>query len=154
MRRFNARMFAPAEQRTMLRRPQRQQFRDLRQRKRLRLGDLQDGRYDLRRKKSQPKGLTNHFGNAVDWSFVTRHGYPMNHSPLWISNFTEPSSRILNRSDWQDSSFETLARLMISKTLSGFSRSALRIFSRSLIIFCSVFCMLACHDPHEGKSED
>jgi hypothetical protein len=41
-------------------------------------------------------------------------GYPMNHLPLWISNFTEPSSRIVNRSDWQDSSFMTLARLMIS----------------------------------------
>jgi hypothetical protein len=40
--------------------------------------------------------------------------YPMNHRPLWISNFTEPSFRILNRSDWQDSSFEILARLMIS----------------------------------------
>ena len=43
--------------------------------------------------------------------------------------------------------FETLARLMISKTLSGFSRSALRTFSRSLIIRCSVFCMLVCHGP-------
>src|ERR1700682_4608456 len=57
----------------------------------------------------------------------------MNHRPLWISNFTEPSSRIFNRSDWQDSSLVTLARLMISKTLSGFSRSALRMFSRSLM---------------------
>ena len=25
--------------------------------------------------------------------------YPMNHRPLWISNFTEPSSRILSSSD-------------------------------------------------------
>jgi hypothetical protein len=58
----------------------------------------------------------------------------MDHRPFWISNFIEPSSRILNRSDWQDSSFEILARLMISKTLSGFSRSELRIFSRLLII--------------------
>jgi hypothetical protein len=62
------------------------------------------------------------------------YSYLMNHRPLWISNFIEPSSRILNSRDWQDSSFEILARLMISKTLSGFSRSALRIFSRSPII--------------------
>jgi hypothetical protein len=34
-----------------------------------------------------------------------------NHRPLWISNFTEPSSLIFNRSDWQESS---LARLIIS----------------------------------------
>jgi hypothetical protein len=39
----------------------------------------------------------------------------MDHRPLGISNFIEPSSRILNGGDWQDSSFETLARLMISK---------------------------------------
>src|SRR5215472_2484950 len=55
----------------------------------------------------------------------------MSHRPLWISNFTKPSSRIFNRRDWQVSSFTTLARFMISYTLSGFSRSALRIFSRS-----------------------
>jgi hypothetical protein len=73
------------------------------------------------------------------------YSYPMNHRPLWISNFTEPSSRILNRSDWQDSSFETLARLMISKTLSGFSRRALRIFSRSRINRLLRFCMLVWH---------
>src|ERR1700676_2626491 len=65
----------------------------------------------------------------------------MNHRPLWISNFTEPSSRIFNRSDWQDSSWVTLARLMISKTLSGFSRSALRIFSRSLMTPDSIFLL-------------
>ena len=45
---------------------------------------------------------------------------------------TKPSSRIFNRRDWQVSSFTTLARFMTSYTLSGFSRSALRIFSRSL----------------------
>src|SRR5712664_2314860 len=55
----------------------------------------------------------------------------MNHRPSWISNLTEPSPRIFNSSDWQDSSFLTLARLMISKTFSGFSRSALKMFSRS-----------------------
>jgi hypothetical protein len=42
------------------------------------------------------------------------YSYPMDHRPLWISNFIEPSSRIFNSSDWQDSSFEILARLMIS----------------------------------------
>jgi phenylpropionate dioxygenase-like ring-hydroxylating dioxygenase large terminal subunit len=57
--------------------------------------------------------------------------YPMSHCPLWISNFTKPSSRIFNRRDWQASSFTTLARFMTSYSLSGFSRSALRIFSRS-----------------------
>src|SRR6266436_1559702 len=51
-----------------------------------------------------------------------------------ISNFTKPSSRIFNRRDWQASSFTTLARLMISRTVSAFSRSALRIFSRSFSI--------------------
>src|SRR6266436_4848765 len=51
-----------------------------------------------------------------------------------ISNFTAPSSRIFNRRDWQASSFTTLARLMISRTVSAFSRSALRIFSRSFSI--------------------
>jgi hypothetical protein len=45
------------------------------------------------------------------------YSYPMNHRPLWISKYY--SSRILNRSDWQDSSFETLARLMVLKTLGG-----------------------------------
>src|SRR5216684_6152598 len=55
----------------------------------------------------------------------------MSHRPLWISNFTKPSSRIFSRRDWQASSFTTLARFMTSWTLSGFSRSALRIFSRS-----------------------
>jgi hypothetical protein len=35
----------------------------------------------------------------------------------------------------------TLARLMISKTLSGFSRSALRIFSRSLMTRSSLFAV-------------
>jgi hypothetical protein len=28
---------------------------------------------------------------------------PMSHRPWWISNFTNPSSRIFNRSDWQTS---------------------------------------------------
>jgi len=55
----------------------------------------------------------------------------MSHRPLWISKFTEPSSRIFNRRDWQTSSFTTLARFITPWTLSGFSRSALRIFSRS-----------------------
>jgi hypothetical protein len=35
-------------------------------------------------------------------------------SPFVDIEFTEPSSRIFNRSDWQDSSFMTLARLIIS----------------------------------------
>jgi hypothetical protein len=69
------------------------------------------------------------------------YSYLMNHRPLWISNFIKPSSLILNSSNWQDSSFEILARLMTSKALSGFSRSALRIFSRSLIIRLLRFCM-------------
>jgi len=57
----------------------------------------------------------------------------MDHRPLWISNFIEPSSRILTRSDWQDSSFEILARLMISKTLGGFPhrKTAAEIMRRS-----------------------
>jgi len=59
------------------------------------------------------------------------HELPMSHRPLWISNFTKPSSHIFNRSDWQASSFTTLARFMTSYSLSGFSRRALRIFSRS-----------------------
>jgi hypothetical protein len=75
----------------------------------------------------------------------------MNHRPLWISNFTEPSSRIFNRSDWQDSSFVTLARLMISKTLSGFSRSALRIFSRSLMTRDSILLLTDLPRLQPGK---
>jgi hypothetical protein len=31
--------------------------------------------------------------------------HPMSHRPGWISNFTKPSSRILNRKAWQASSF-------------------------------------------------
>jgi hypothetical protein len=50
------------EQRTMLRPRQRQQLRDLRQRERFQLPALQNGRCDLRRKKSQPKCLTNDLG--------------------------------------------------------------------------------------------
>jgi hypothetical protein len=40
--------------------------------------------------------------------------HPMSHRPLWISNFTKPSSRIFNSRDWQVSSFTTLARFMTS----------------------------------------
>jgi hypothetical protein len=32
---------------------------------------------------------------------LARH--PMSQCPLWISNFTKPSSRIFNKSDWQAS---------------------------------------------------
>jgi hypothetical protein len=32
----------------------------------------------------------------------------MSHRPLWISNFTKPSSRIFNRRDWQASSFNDI----------------------------------------------
>ena len=38
--------------------------------------------------------------------------YPMSHSPLWMSNFTRPSSRIFRSRDWQASSFGRLARRM------------------------------------------
>ena len=38
--------------------------------------------------------------------------YPICHSPLWMSNFTRPSSRILRSRDWQASSFGRLARRM------------------------------------------
>ena len=41
-------------------------------------------------------------------------GHLMSHRPLWISNFTDPSSRIFKRSDWQASSFAILARFMTS----------------------------------------
>ena len=51
-----------------------------------------------------------------------------------MSNFTKPSVLIFIRSDWQASSFAIFARFMTSKILSGFSRSALRIFSRSFNI--------------------
>ena len=57
--------------------------------------------------------------------------FQMSHRPLWISNLTKPSSRIFKRRAWQASAFATLARLVIWWTLSGFSPSALRIFSRS-----------------------
>jgi hypothetical protein len=57
--------------------------------------------------------------------------HTMDHCPLWISNFTTPSSRIFNSRAWQASSLTMLARFFISKALSGFSRSALRICSRS-----------------------
>jgi hypothetical protein len=50
------------EQRTMLRLRQRQQLRDLRQGEHFRLPASQDGRCDFRRKKSQPKCLTNDLG--------------------------------------------------------------------------------------------
>src|SRR4051812_46946921 len=42
------------------------------------------------------------------------------HRPLWMSNFTTPSSRIFSRRDWQTSSFGILARRMSSRTLSAF----------------------------------
>src|SRR6202022_58786 len=64
---------------------------------------------------------------------VVDRGYPRNHRPLWISNFTEPSSRIFNKSDWQDSSFMTLARLMISYAVFCLKKKKTRIFSRSRI---------------------
>src|SRR5882672_7178924 len=50
-----------------------------------------------------------------------------------MSNFTRPSSRIFNRSDWQSSWFLMLTRFMISKAFKGFSRRAVRIFSRSVM---------------------
>src|SRR4051812_351951 len=50
-----------------------------------------------------------------------------------MSNFTAPSSRIFNRSDWQSSWFLMFTRFMMSKVFRGFSRRAIRIFSRSVI---------------------
>jgi hypothetical protein len=47
-------------------------------------------------------------------SAQSQQDHPMSHRPLWISNFTKPSSRIFNKRDWQASSFTTLARFMTS----------------------------------------
>jgi hypothetical protein len=51
-----------------------------------------------------------------------------------MSNFTKPSSLIFSKSDWHASSFEIFARFITSKTFCGFSRNALKILSRSLVI--------------------
>ena len=55
--------------------------------------------------------------------------HPMSHRPMWMSNFTKPSSRIFKRRDGQASSFTTLARFMTSWTLSGFLAGAREIYS-------------------------
>jgi hypothetical protein len=39
---------------------------------------------------------------------------PISHCPLWISNLTEPSSRIFSKSDRHDSSFGTFVHFMMS----------------------------------------
>jgi hypothetical protein len=78
---------------------QRQQLRDLRQRERFRLPAFQDGRCDFRRKKSQPKCLTD-----LGWSPFASASYSMD--PYVPSCRIQPWARTM---DWIKLSLCTLS---------------------------------------------